>query len=830
MKEGQARDRAAPGIRDVLWRSSLRTSVVPFIAFAALALLAFVAVILHLFDDSIQYAEREALYPLEHIATREAVMVRQKLEAIDHLTRVLRDEVERAVTGTRTPSSRELASYRFLPDGRMVTARDYGGSALNYSGRVPVGAMKMTRAYAMAAIDGTLRSIVDSHEAVAQAYVNTHDSLTRIYPFLDSENVFDANMDVTEYPFYYLADEKHNPERQVVWTDAYDDPAGQGWVVSSVAPVYVRGRLEAVAGIDLTLSDVVTRILALDLPWPESYGALFAPDGTVIALPPRASADWSFAEGRVAGPPPGLARRFRETTGACHRCFRPDRLVGWARVEKTGWILVIAAPRDAVLAPARRYRDRAFEKLAWIAFAFFAVTCGFVLFQVRVARVTARIASAPLAQIDAMVAAIGRGAHRQPVPPMPHAELQRTAENIVAMGEEMAEKVEALEASQARLEQARKDAEAASRAKTEFLASMSHELRTPLNGVLGMAQLLRSTALSPEQERFVKVISDSSTGLLDIIGEILDFSKVEAGHFELSPRPTPLAELLEQITAPFAYRASMEGLSFAVEGGPFANVEVDVDAVKLRQTLVNLLGNALKFTEEGGVRLRVRRSDLREGWARWSFAVCDTGVGILEEARALIFEPFEQADQTSTRRFGGTGLGLAICRRFMDMMGGTLSVESELGVGSTFELRLELPTRTVTRAPAPPEEAAPLPEGRSVLVVDDNPINREILSEMLAIEGCRVELAENGLEALEKIRKQAFDLALVDIQMPIMDGLTLARALRADPPRGEPLYLVALTASASAEDREQCFAAGMDAFVSKPVDFDVLRRAMRGPQ
>ncbi|MFY7907874.1 MAG: ATP-binding protein, partial [Burkholderiaceae bacterium] len=369
-------------------------------------------------------------------------------------------------------------------------------------------------------------------------------------------------------------------------------------------------------------------------------------------------------------------------------------------------------------------------------------------------------------------------------------------------------------------------AEAANRAKSEFLANMSHEIRTPMNGIIGMTHLALDAATEQERREYLGIVKSSADSLLAIINDILDFSKIEAGRLDIEETDFALRQTLREALVSLDVRASEKGLALLVVVAPAVPDAVRGDPTRLRQVLINLVANAIKFTERGSVELNVSVATDAAGGQQLLFAVRDTGIGIPPESLAGIFEAFTQADSSTTRKFGGTGLGLTITRRLVTLMGGELSVQSQLGRGSlfSFTLPLRLAKQPVSSATAGMAAVAPpQPDGQrlQVLLVEDNRVNQMLAMRLLEKWGHSVKLAENGQLALQAIeRGELFDVVLMDMQMPVMDGLEATGLIRLHEARHglARLPIVAMTANAMQGDRERCLAAGMDDYISKPIN------------
>jgi PAS domain S-box-containing protein len=404
----------------------------------------------------------------------------------------------------------------------------------------------------------------------------------------------------------------------------------------------------------------------------------------------------------------------------------------------------------------------------------------------------------------------------------------RTLQGVFASARDVTER----KREEAELKQARAVAESASRTKSDFLASMSHEIRTPMNAIMGIADLLAKTELSPEQDKYVQIFRRAGDNLLNLINDILDLSKVEAAQLELEQTGFSLQDLAEKVMEMVALRAHEKGLNLVCEIAPNLPTDLVGDPTRLRQVLLNLVGNAIKFTEVGGVSLRITPDGDSSVPTALRFTVVDTGIGISREKLSRVFERFTQADSSTTRRFGGSGLGLTISKRLVELMGGRIWVESGVGEGSVFAFAVPFEIWSgAPRGMAVPTRVgleSPLPALR-ILLAEDSPDNCTIAMAYLEDTPYSVDIAETGAVACKMFAAGHYDLVLMDRQMPVMDGLTATRTIRAWEQANDrpPTPIIALTASALKGDREMCLAAGCTAFLTKPIKQEVLLQAIR---
>jgi signal transduction histidine kinase/HPt (histidine-containing phosphotransfer) domain-containing protein/ActR/RegA family two-component response regulator len=515
--------------------------------------------------------------------------------------------------------------------------------------------------------------------------------------------------------------------------------------------------------------------------------------------------------------PPALVKRYGSTSG-----------FGW-QVGDVAAALVVTVPASDLMTQQAGVQ----RQVLWVfgGLALLLVGLLAILFE--------RLVNSRLRQVVAGLGRLAEGPAAAPRLPTSADELGRLAaafnqmadavrDSHLLLEERVRRRTEELEARNRELDEARRAAEAASRAKGEFLANMSHEVRTPMNGILNLARLALASEVPATRREYLTLVQSSSAALLTVLNDVLDFSKIEAGKLDLVQAPFRPAAVIDEVLHVLAWQAGQKGLELLARVAPDVPDVALGDAGRLRQVLLNLVGNAVKFTERGSVTVVAAAAPADDGQVRLSLAVTDTGCGIEAEDRERVFHAFEQADATMTRRHGGTGLGLAIARRLVGLMGGRLEVDSAPGLGSAFRFEVLLrqaPPGATVEAPPPPPPPARRP--LHVLVAEDNAVNRTVALGLLQHQGHTAEAACDGHEALRLLQTRRYDVVLMDVQMPEMDGLETTRAWRQrEAGSGRRLPILALTAHALAADRERCLQAGMDGFLTKPVHPDDLARAL----
>jgi signal transduction histidine kinase/ActR/RegA family two-component response regulator len=411
-------------------------------------------------------------------------------------------------------------------------------------------------------------------------------------------------------------------------------------------------------------------------------------------------------------------------------------------------------------------------------------------------------------------------------------DLTRASSNLESLNDDLKDEIQHGKKIEAELKEARDNAEKMSQAKGEFLANMSHEIRTPMNGVIGTLQLLEDTQLNEEQKEFVETAHKSADALLAILNDILDLSKIEAGKLSFENIAFDLNQIIRDIVVLHSLKAEQQGIALLQQVDEDLPAAIMGDPTRLRQVIVNLVSNAMKFTKQGEVKILVEVLDKDDDKVELKVTVADTGIGIPREAQNTLFNAFTQADGSTTRKYGGTGLGLAIVSQLVEMMDGTLGLDSVEGEGASFWFTASFAYND--RSPQPDSDKQQSVESgqleAKILLAEDNPINQMVAQKMLEKLGLKADVANNGAEALKVLAETAYDLVLMDCQMPEMDGFDATREIRKQAIKAlndKPLPVIAMTANVMSGDKERCLEVGMDDYIGKPVQVDKLEKVLR---
>lgn len=816
-------------MRRWLWSSYLRSALIPLLVIELTFLGIYWVSTAIVYRENVSAVRTVSGDYLNDVARREATSIGNVLGGVAVSTEVFARQTAAALEGNFEPSESEKRRYALTSDGRFYTRYDNGTTASYYTGFVAAGEAQRRKVWRLAVLDPLMMDLKNSDPKIASLYFNTYDSYNRIYPYFDVLAQYPANIDVTTQNFYYEADAKNNPDRGQVWTDAYLDPAGHGWMVSSIAPVWSQTRLEGVVGIDVTLQTVIDRLLALRLPW-EGYAILVDRDGEIIALPPLGEPDFGLREvvareqaGQTKQPTAAqpskpdsfnifrradtlpLARAMANADqGQVELMFDGEHLASFATVPGTGWKLVVIAPEKRIFANAETLRART-ENVGLIMLA--GLVAFYVIFLVilyrRAASMSAQVA-APLGEIAGLIGRIGQGEYRQHFEGSKVAELDQLGGELVSTGHQLGDAHDRIVEQDRILASALAHQWQLHEEQVRFIRTMSHEVRTPLAAIDSAAQIIdrKADAIEPAalRNRSAKLRS-AVKQISDLLHRLVASARSERDFAPVAEQPVSLLALIEEAARSII---PAERLSLAL-GDRTVTLS---NAMPLTIALRVALDNAVRYTS-GPVGVALHLAD-----DAFTVTVADNGPGIGDDQLHDVGKPyFRGAESIGTP---GAGLGIHLARTMLESAGGSFAISTG-NDGTSVQLSLPLPLSS-------PEGSgiALTDEGACVLCIEDDPDLRDDLVHELREAGYRVLQAADGGTGLELIRKGGVSLVYCDVQLPGMDGFQLLEQLArdADPEARPPVVL--LTAYGDKQSRQRADELGASDLLVKPVDYDEL--------
>ena len=687
-----------------VWQAMIRSGLIPLVLVESVLIIVFIMSNHFISAENMNYIYKEANSELLSSANREASVIKEKLLSISRVTALYRNEVTRVLSETENNKNIiESNNLALSENGVLYSRNDLGGAASFYSSIQKI--KDKSKIYKLSSLDSLMKQIKENNNIVASVYFNSWDSYNRIYPWFSTVGQYPSDMDIQKYNFYYLANKENNPSRDVVWTDVYIDPAGQGWMASSIAPVYNNDFLEGVVGLDVTVEKIINKIQHLSIPW-NGYAILASNNGNIIALPPKGESDFNLKEltsynyqqaiNKEIFKPEKFNLFKHHDTSSISTVFKRERqgiielklngrtkLAAWSTIPEINWKLLLIVDEEDIYAESRSLENK-FQMIGYLLICglvvFYTIFLIFIWFS---SRRMSKLIAEPLIDIQNMASMIATQkfvtSHKQ----YKLKEINKTANSIVEMGLKLGRLTDELIHSKLK-------AENASISKNQFISNISHEIRTPMNSIIGMSHLLLNSQLTNDQRENINIINTASKHLLSLINNVLDLSRLDAGELQVEHIPFKLSAIIQDVYDIFGQRAQEKKLNFLINVDDGLPETLIGDPLRIKQILINYIGNAIKFTSQGEILLRVRMIKKSTSAVRLCFCVKDSGIGLSKEEQQKVFVRFKQADAATTRKYGGSGLGLAICQHLASIMDGSVGVKSHEGEGSTFWLQIEL--------------------------------------------------------------------------------------------------------------------------------------------
>ena len=813
-----------------VWRAMMKSALVPLILVETVLVAVYLLSNQMIADANISYIYEKADSQLQFAVNRETEIIRQQLISVSRLTDIYRNETEKVLQSNILLPEQDTELLTKTLDGVRYSSADKGGAASFYSSVTPQGQQDLQKVQRLSVLDGLMKQIKEKNPLVSAVYFNSWDSYNRIYPWMDTSRQYAHDMKIPDYNFYYLADKNHNPLKTTVWTDVYFDPAGQGWMASSIAPVYRGEFLEGVVGLDLTINSIIEHILQLSIPW-NGYAILVSPNGVIMALPPKGEKDFMLKE-LTQFHYDDVIRQEKMKPDDFNLFMRPDteqlalnlrindsgegrvalngrdKIIAWSTISETNWKLLTIVDEQDVYSEINSLSNQ-FKQIGYLMIIglviFYIIFISFIWFR---SKKMSRAISEPMNIISEMVGRISLEKYDQHSPDFQIIEINDAAHQIVDMGH----KIQEIRQVQELLKE---DAINANNTKTLFLSSMSHELRTPLNAILGFAQLLDNESFKfteKEKQEYIREILASGSHLLLLVDDLLNLANFDKEKVPATIQAVDVKTLCKQcfdMIRPIVEKESlMISMSIADDVG-----KIKADPTRMKQVILNFLTNAIKYNRSSGsITLKAYRN-----YDHVRISVHDTGLGISSDKLNRIFEPFDRLGY-ETSDIKGTGIGLSIAKQLVESMSGRIGFSSVHEQGSTFWIELPVTEASSTDDKSQHSVVNNTFHVYKVIALSQDPLICKQLK-AAATNDFDVYCVSEIEVAREKLQQNSADVVLLDMR-------TAWSYEQINTLRGESVVLLALTDQLNGELYQE-FAHYLVLPLDTELCFSIIRKVVR---